>query len=101
MRVEVPLRMRGAVGGPLVKTHGVGKGRFKNAIVAGGDALQNIGEAAAFEGVELVLAGQVAPGDDDGLERPYGPKRHERGEGFVFADQALTGFALKGEVIAQ
>ena len=60
MRVEVPLRMRRAIRGPLVKAHGVRERRRKNVVVARGQTLQNVGQAAALGFVEFVAPAMAA-----------------------------------------
>ena len=99
--VEVPFRMRRAIYWRLMEAHGVGEADVEEVVIAGGEALEDVGEGVAFVTGELGEQTEVAAGEDHGFEGPDGPPGNEGGEVAVFDDDSIAGGALGGEIAAE
>ncbi len=73
-----------------MKSHGVGEAGGKQAVVDGGELLQDVRQAALLGGLEFQEAAQVSAGEHQGLERPDCPEGHQDDKFFVLADDALV-----------
>ena len=101
MGVEMMAGMLLAIGGALVKAHGIGKRRLKEIVVADGQAAHQFRELISFAIAELREVLDVPPAQDHGLEGPYRPVRHQRGEIVVGANNSFVARQLQLEIAAQ
>ena len=94
--------MRLAVGGALMKAHGVGEADLEEIIVAGGDGCEDGGEGGAFRVGEVGETAEVAAREDQGFKRPRGPVGDEGDEEIVLDDDACFGVCEFGcDVVTQ
>src|ERR1700678_1424676 len=101
MRVKMPLGMSFAVGGTLVKSHGVGKRSCEQIVVARRDAMQDVRQRIASGLRKLLKRACVLFADEHRLEGPDRPERHDRGELVIFADDAVLLFLFDLQIFAQ
>lgn len=94
MRVKMPGFVRLAVGWPLMKTHGIGKGGFEQIVVTNGDAAKDVAEKVALVRAELIERRDVTLTQDERFERPDGPEGHHYSERIVLANDALVSLQL-------
>ncbi len=101
VKVEGPLGVFEVVGGRGVEAHGVGEGCVEDAVVAGGELLEDGGEAGLLRGVEGLKRRDRLAGEDDGFEGPDGPEGDEGDPGVVGSYDALLLLPLEGEVVGE
>ncbi len=87
-----------AVAGCGVETHGIGEGCVEDAVVGGGDVLEDGGEAVALGCGEGFDARHVLYGKDEEFEGPDGPEGYECDPGVVFSDDAIALGAFELEI---
>src|ERR1035438_9437508 len=100
MQVHMPLRVRLAIGRILVKAHAVGEGNRKEAVVARGQAFQDVGQAVALGVIQAIYGADVTPGHHHRLERPHRPKRHHRHPACVFVHQPFPAPGFERRIVA-
>ena len=95
MRVKMPLGMSLAVGGTLVKSHGVGKRSCEQIVVARRDAMQDVRQRVAARFRKLLQRTGVPLADHDRFKRPHRPERHDRCELIILADDPVLLFVFR------
>src|SRR5439155_13653621 len=73
----------------LMKAHRVRKRGLEQVVIARDEPAKKIRERVALRAAQVVQCADVAPADEERLERPDGPERDEREKGVVLADHAL------------
>src|SRR5271157_3079822 len=101
MSVEMPFRMRFAVGRLLVKTHGIREGRVEQAVVAGCELLQNVSQVAVLLAGQFRKVRQVLARQNHGFERPDRPERYEHRKVLVLKHDALSRGALELTIVTE
>ena len=101
MHVQVPLRVRLAVGGRLVQPGRVRERHAEEVVVAPREPPQHVGQPVALGAVELRQARHRPPAHDERLEGPHRPERHERDEGVVGDDDPLPTLELEAQVVLE
>src|ERR1700746_3427926 len=101
MCMEMPLGMGLAIGGTLMKAHGVREKSFEELVVARRQVSQYVRQSVPLGVRKFVHAAKMPLTDHDRLKRPHSPKRHEGGECFVLANEALRLLFLYLPVLAQ
>src|SRR5882757_3170500 len=89
MAMEMALRVEVSIRWTLMKAHGVGEAGGKQAVVEGGELLEDVREATLLRGLEFEQAAEVSAGENQGLERPHGPEGHQNDKFLVLANDAL------------
>src|SRR5579859_71619 len=87
--MEVALRVEVSIRWTLVKAHGVREAGRKQAIVEGGELLEDVRQAALLGRFEVQEAAEVSAGQDQGFEGPHCPEGHQDGKFLVLANDAL------------
>jgi hypothetical protein len=101
VEVEGPFGVGLVVRGSRVEAHGVGEGRVEDAVVAGGELLEDGGETGLLRGGEGLEGRDAGAGEDDGFEGPDGPEGDDGDPGGVFSHDAGLLLQLEGEVIGE
>src|ERR1700688_2914135 len=88
--MEMALRVEVSISWTLMKSHGVGEAGGKQAVVEGGELLEDVRQAALLDGLEFQEAAEVSAGEHQGLEGPHCPEGHQDDKFFVLANDALV-----------
>ncbi len=105
--VEVHVQIRGlhlllsTVQRSLVNTHGVGKVRLKEIIVAASDLSNSLSQESLIGIGEVDQSALVSAGDDHGLERPSCPPGADDNESLVLKHDTFLLQALELRVVLQ
>lgn len=101
VRVQMPFRMRRAVGRRLMEAHRVGEECFEEVVVPGCDSLKDVGEAVAFVRLKRYKIPHMSLGKHEHFKRPHRPERYKSDEVLVLANDAFAFAAFQGEIVAQ
>src|ERR1700736_5367711 len=88
--MEMALRVELSIRWTLMKSHGVGEAGGKQAVVGGGELLEDVRQATLLGGLEFQEAAEVSAGEHQGLEGPDCPEGHQGDKFFVLANDALV-----------
>src|SRR5713226_9354372 len=89
MAMEMALRVEVSIRWTLMKAHGVGEAGGEQAVVEGGELLEDVREAALLGGLEFQQAAEVSAREHQGLKGPHGPEGHQDDKFLVLANDAL------------
>src|SRR5436190_8686247 len=99
MSVKVVVLVFASIGGSLMKTHRIGKGRLKQIVVTRCQTLQNICKSKTFYLIEIADRTAMSPAEDHDFERINRPERNDHREVLVLAYQPFAVGVLDVEVI--
>ena len=101
MRMEMTFMVRVAVGGRLMKAHGIGEWDIKNLVVSGCHLPQQLGQQDDFLPGKFGKRSQMATAANQDFEWPDRPEGYQGDETLVLADHANLLLVLQANVITQ
>src|SRR4030095_919054 len=85
----------------LVEPHRIRERRLEQVVVTGEQPSHHVGERIASVLFQLRERSNVAAAEEQRLERPYGPERHDGEKRVVLADDSLRKVRLELRVVAK
>ena len=101
MGMQVPLLVRPAVGGALMKAHRIRKRCLEKVVVSNRKSLDDFGQSCPLDDTQLVKSGAVSLADQESLEGPDCPIGDYYCKMVIFDDDPVFAVSLQCQVPAE